>query len=114
MLSYSLHVIASMPGAASASVRRSARKTSTLTWCRSAVSLSCLFLMTASRMRACARGHGSRLCVRTVLCRSAFSSARHFVGKVSEALRDRKVEQTDRPSRKRGLKARTREVASRT
>jgi hypothetical protein len=38
----------------------------------------------------------------------------HVVGKVSEALRDRKVEQTDRPSRKRGLKARTREVASRT
>jgi hypothetical protein len=38
----------------------------------------------------------------------------HVVGKVSEALRDRKAEQTDRPSRKRGLKARTREVASRT
>jgi len=38
----------------------------------------------------------------------------HVVGKASEALRDRKVEQTDRPSRKRGLKARTREVASRT
>ena len=34
-----------------------------------------LFLMTASRMRACACDTASRLCVRTVLCRSAFSLA---------------------------------------
>jgi hypothetical protein len=37
--------------------------------------LSCLFLVTASRMRACARDTASRLCVRTVLCSSAFSLA---------------------------------------
>jgi hypothetical protein len=37
--------------------------------------LSCLFLVTASRMRACACDTASRLCVRTVLCRSAFSLA---------------------------------------
>ena len=35
----------------------------------------CLFLVTASRMRACACDTASRLCVRTVLCRSAFSLA---------------------------------------
>jgi len=37
--------------------------------------LSCLFLATASRMRACARDTASRLCVRTVLCSPAFSLA---------------------------------------
>jgi hypothetical protein len=37
--------------------------------------LSCLFLVTASRMRACARDTASRLCVRTALCSSAFSFA---------------------------------------
>jgi len=37
--------------------------------------LSCLFLVTASRMRACARDTASRLCVRTVLCSPAFSLA---------------------------------------
>jgi hypothetical protein len=36
------------------------------------------------------------------------------VGKASEALRNRKVESTDRPSRKRWLKARTRGEVSRT
>jgi hypothetical protein len=35
--------------------------------------LSCLFLVTASRMRACACDTASRLCVRSALCRSAFS-----------------------------------------
>ena len=35
--------------------------------------MSCLFLVTASRMRACACDTASRLCVRTVLCSSAFS-----------------------------------------
>ena len=34
-----------------------------------------VLLMTASRMRACACDTASRLCVRTVLCRSAFSLA---------------------------------------
>ena len=38
----------------------------------------------------------------------------HVVGKASEALRCRKAESTDRPSRKRWLKARTRGEASRT
>jgi hypothetical protein len=38
----------------------------------------------------------------------------HVVGKASEALRYRKVESTDRPSRKRWLKARTRGATSRT
>lgn len=38
----------------------------------------------------------------------------HVVGKVSEALRRRKVEATDRLSRERWLKARTRGEASRT
>ena len=37
--------------------------------------MSCLFLVTASRMRACACDTASRLCVRTVLCSSAFSLA---------------------------------------
>ena len=37
--------------------------------------MSCLFLMTASRMRACACDTAARLCVRTVLCSSAFSLA---------------------------------------
>ena len=35
--------------------------------------MPCLFLVTASRMRACACDTASQLCVRTVLCRSAFS-----------------------------------------
>ena len=35
--------------------------------------MSCLFLLTASRMRACACDTAARLCVRTVLCSSAFS-----------------------------------------
>ena len=38
----------------------------------------------------------------------------HVVGKASEALRSRKVEATDRLSRERWLKARTRGEASRT
>ena len=38
----------------------------------------------------------------------------HVVGKASEALRCRKAESTDRPSRERWLKARTRREASRT
>jgi len=38
----------------------------------------------------------------------------HVVGKASEALQSRKAESTDRPSRKRWLKARTRTVVSRT
>src|SRR6202161_3915534 len=38
----------------------------------------------------------------------------HVVGKASEALRGRRAESTDRPSRKRWLKARTRGEASRT
>jgi hypothetical protein len=37
--------------------------------------LPCLLLVTASRMRACACDTASRLCVRTMLCRSAFSLA---------------------------------------
>src|SRR5262245_47706540 len=46
-------------------------------WCRSAVSfsfLSFLFLVAAPRMRSCACDTASRLCVRTVLCNSAFLS----------------------------------------
>src|SRR5437667_5041237 len=43
-------------------------------WCRSAVSFSFLFLVTAPRMRSCACDTASRLCVRTVLCNSAFLS----------------------------------------
>ncbi len=38
----------------------------------------------------------------------------HVVGKASEALQCRKAESTDRPSRERWLKARTRGAASRT
>jgi hypothetical protein len=38
----------------------------------------------------------------------------HVVGEANEALRRRKVESTDRLSRERGLKARTRGEASRT
>src|SRR5437763_15579817 len=38
----------------------------------------------------------------------------HVVGKASEALRSRKAESTDRPSRERWLKARTRGEASTT
>ena len=37
------------------------------------MSRSVLFLAKASRMRACARDTASRLCVRTVFCRSTFS-----------------------------------------
>jgi hypothetical protein len=37
----------------------------------------------------------------------------HVVGKASEALQCRKVESTDRPNRKRWLKARTKGAASR-
>src|SRR3954467_3998151 len=43
-------------------------------WCRSAVSFSSLPLVTAPRMRSCACDTASRLCVRTVLCNSAFLS----------------------------------------
>src|SRR5215467_13989130 len=45
--------------------------------------------------------------------KSAEGIVGHDVGKVSEALRNRKVESTDRPSRERWLKARTRGVVSR-
>src|SRR5712664_2618879 len=45
--------------------------------------------------------------------KSAEGIVGHVVGKVSEALRNRKVESTDRPSRERWLKARTRGVVSR-
>ena len=38
----------------------------------------------------------------------------HVVGEASEALRNRKVESTDRPSRERWLKARTRGAVNRT
>src|SRR5271167_297731 len=46
--------------------------------------------------------------------KSAEGIVGHVVGRVSEALRNRKVESTDRPSRKRWLKARTRGEVSRT
>ena len=46
--------------------------------------------------------------------KSAEGIVGHVVGEASEALRDRKVESTDRPSRKRWMKARTRRAASRT
>ena len=45
--------------------------------------------------------------------KSAEGIVGHDVGKVSEALRNRKVESTDRPSRERWLKARTKGVVSR-
>ena len=54
--------------------KNAARSMSTLTWCSSAVSFSFLFLVTASRMRACAWDTAARLCVRTVLCSPAFPS----------------------------------------
>ena len=46
--------------------------------------------------------------------KSAEGIVGQVVGKASEALRYRKVESTDRPSRKRWLKARTRGAVSRT
>jgi hypothetical protein len=46
--------------------------------------------------------------------KSAEGIVGHVVGEASEALWNRKVEPTDRPSRKRWLKARTRGEASRT
>src|SRR5271163_3111997 len=46
--------------------------------------------------------------------KSAEGIVGHDVGKASEALRNRKAESTDRPSRERWLKARTRGAASRT
>src|SRR6478609_2509696 len=65
-----------MPGAAlRLRAKNAARNRSTLTWCRSAVSCSLPFLLTASRMRACAWDTAARLCVRTVLCSPAFPSA---------------------------------------
>src|SRR6266436_2992569 len=59
-------------------------------WCRSAVSFSFLFLVTAPRMRSCACDTASRLCVRTVLCNSAFLSvpllpSTGFAGIISES-----------------------------
>src|SRR5439155_15603867 len=50
------------------------RRTSTVMWCRSAVSFSFLFLVTAPRMRSCACDTASRMLVATVLCNSAFLS----------------------------------------
>src|SRR5947199_112882 len=62
-----------MPAAARFfNAKNAARRQSTETWCRSAVSFSFLFLLTASRMRTCAWDTAFRLCVRTVLCESAF------------------------------------------
>jgi len=46
--------------------------------------------------------------------KSAEGIVGHVVGKASEALRCRKAESTDRPRRKRWLKAQTRGEASRT
>jgi hypothetical protein len=46
--------------------------------------------------------------------KSAEGIVGHVVGKASEALQGRKTELTDRPNRKRWLKARTRGEASRT
>jgi len=45
--------------------------------------------------------------------KSAEGIVGHDVGRASEALRNRKVESTDRPSRERGLKARTIGVVNR-
>ena len=50
----------------------------------------------------------------TAVQKSAEGVLGHVVGKASEALRRRKVETTDRLSRERWLKARTRGEASRT
>src|SRR5580693_3838189 len=50
----------------------------------------------------------------TAVQRSAEGILGDVVGKASEALRNRKAESTDRPSRKRWLKARTRGEGSRT
>ena len=70
---YCSHVIPSMPGAAFFfRLKKTRRRLFTVIWCRSAVSFSFLFLVTASRMRACAGDTISRLCVRLVLCRPAF------------------------------------------
>src|SRR5258708_40157329 len=87
-----------------------------------------------SRMRSVdpATVHGRRLSLPQEICsvslrrlrapqggltagqKSAEGIVGHVVGKASEALRRRKVEATDRPNRKRWLKARTRGEASRT
>src|SRR6478736_4062907 len=87
-----------------------------------------------SRMRSVdpATVHGRRLSLPQEICSVSFRRLRvprggliagqksaegvlgHAVGKASEALRRRKVESTDRPNRKRWLKARTRGEASRT
>jgi hypothetical protein len=56
-------------------MKNAARKASMVMWWRSAVSFSCLFLVIASRMRTCACDMLSRLCVRRVLCKSAFLSS---------------------------------------
>jgi hypothetical protein len=54
-----------MPAAARLfNARNAARRQSTETWCTSAVNFSFLFLLTASRMRACAWDTALRLCVR--------------------------------------------------
>src|SRR5580704_10567805 len=87
-----------------------------------------------SKMRSVdpAAAHGRRLSLLQEICsvslrrlrlskggltagqKSAEGIVSHDVGKASEALRNRKVESTDRPNRERWLKARTRGEASRT
>src|ERR1700721_3240348 len=87
-----------------------------------------------SKMRSVdpATAHGRRLSLPQEICSASLRRLRlpkggltagqksaegilgHVVGKASEALRDRKAESTDRPSRERWLKARTRGEASRT
>jgi hypothetical protein len=87
-----------------------------------------------SKMRSVdsAAAHGRRLSLPQEICpvsrrrlrlskgdltagqKSAEGILGHVVGKASEALRCRKAESTDRLSRKRWSKARTRRVASRT
>jgi hypothetical protein len=64
----------STPGAALVfELKQPARRASRLTWWRSAESRSVRFLVTAPRVRACARDTASRLRVRTVACGSALS-----------------------------------------
>src|SRR5438132_11048530 len=70
----SLAPVCSALGSVPAELDKAGFRTSTVMWCRSAVSFSFLFLVTAPRMRSCACDTASRLCVRTVLCSSAFLS----------------------------------------
>jgi hypothetical protein len=93
--------------AKSVSIKGAKRRSDDCAWKAAEITPGDLSCVVATRLRE----PGGDL---TAGQKSAEGIVGHDVGKASEALRNRKVESTDRPNRERWPKARTRGEASRT